>query len=125
MPANIATLDLNGGTPAVEIIVGHAHFARFDFSLFDATGRNPQTIGEGINSDNVPDIFPLNSPPLSGLERHTIFWRAVISSPTGAPGETYSVIVRVIQDGRVVGTDSKTGRLTDIPPEGFIRLQVR
>jgi hypothetical protein len=125
VPTNIATLSAGGGTPAVEIIVGHAHFARFDFSLYDASGRNPQLIGEGINSDTIPDIFPIANPPLNQLDRFTIFWRAVIASPTGTPGENYSVIVRVIQDGRVVGSDSRTGLVTDIPPKGFIRLEVR
>jgi hypothetical protein len=125
MPASIATLELGGGTPAVEIIVGHAHFAKFDFFLYDASGKNPQPIGGGRNDDNVPDIFDIDNPSLDGLDRFTIFWRAVVSSPTGVPGEHYSVIVRVIQDEKIAGTDSKTGLLTDIPPKGFIRLQVR
>ena len=125
MPATIATLDLSGGIPAVEIIIGHAHFARFDFFLYDASGRNPQPIGGGRNDDNLPDVFPIANPPLSGLDGFTILWRAVVSSQTGVPGETYSVIVRVMQDGKIAGTDSKTGALTDIPPKGFIRLQVR
>ena len=125
MPATVATLDIGGGTPEIEIIIGHAHFARFDFFLFDATGKNPQPIGEGRNDDQFPDIFPITNPPLTGLDRFTIFWRAVVSSQLGLPNESYSVIIRVMQDGKIAGTDSKTGLLTDIPPKGFIRLQVR
>jgi hypothetical protein len=125
MPATIATLDPNGSTPEIEIIVGHAHFARFDFFLYDATGKNPRKIDEGRNDDNVPDIFPIDNPPLAGLDNFTVFWRAVVSSQLGLPNENYSVIVRVMQDGKIAGMDSKTGLLTDIPPRGFIRLQVR
>jgi hypothetical protein len=127
MPAQIATLDLNGSTPEIEIIIGNAHFARFDFFLYDATGKNPRKIGEGRNDDNeeFPDIFPIANPPLSGLDGHTIFWRAVVSSQLGLPGENYSVIVRVMQGGKIAAKDPKTGLLTDIPPKGFIRLQVR
>jgi hypothetical protein len=124
MPANIAVLNVEGGTPAVEIIVGHAHFARFDFSLYDATGRNPQTFGEGINSDTIPDVFSIDNPSLNALNGCTIFWRAAIASPTGSTGETYAVFVRVLQNGKIAGSDSKTGLVTDIPPSGFIRLAV-
>lgn len=127
MPAPIATLDLNGRTPEIEIIVGNAHFARFDFFLYDATGKNPRLIAEGRNDDNAqfPDIFPIANPPLSGLDGHTIFWRAVVSSQLGTPGESYSVLVRVMQDGKIAASDSKSDLLTAIPPKGFIRLQVR
>lgn len=125
MPANKANLSAKGGTPSVEIIVGHAHFGMFQFFLYDASGRNPQKFGEGVNSDTVPDIFPINNPPLNGLDGCTIFWRADIASPTGAPGEQFSVIVRVQQDGSIAGSDSKTGPVTGPSPSGFIRLTVR
>jgi hypothetical protein len=55
MPASIATLDPAGGTPTVEIIVGHAHFARFDFFLYDASDRNPQL------SRNETSVSPYES----------------------------------------------------------------
>ena len=124
MPATIAKLNAGGGVPAVEIIIGNGHFARFDCSIFDASGKNPRLIGEGINTDNIPDIFPIESSSVSALDRFTIFWRAVISSPLGLPGERFFITVRVIQDGKIVGIDPKDGLVTDIPPKGFIRLQV-
>jgi len=124
MPANTATLDAGGSAPQVEIIVGHAQFAMFEFLLYDANGTNPQKFGEGVNSDSTPDIFPINNPPLNALNGCTIFWRAAIASPTGTPNEQFSVIVRVLQDGRIAGTDSRTGLVTAVPPSGFIRLAV-
>jgi hypothetical protein len=126
MPANIANLSAGGGTPQVEIIVGHAQFASFEFFLYDANGRNPRKFGEGVNSDTIPDIFPINNPaPVSALNNHTIFWRAAAASPTGGPSEKYAFFIRVLQDGAIAGTDSRTGLVTDTPPSGFIRLVVR
>jgi len=124
MPATPMNLKAGGGRPAIEIIVGNLHRARFDVSLFDASGSNPQTFGAGLNTDNIPDIFPLPGPTVSALDGTTIFWRTVISSPTGLPNETFSVTVRIIQDGKVMGSETRTGLVTDLPPEGFIRLHV-
>jgi hypothetical protein len=126
MPANIANVAAGGGTPRVEIIIGHAQFAMFEFFLYDADGRNPRKFGEGVNSDTIPDIFPIDNPsPVSALDSHTIFWRAAVASPTGGANEKYAVFIRVLQDGSIVGTDSRTGLVTDTPPSGFIRLVVR
>jgi molybdopterin biosynthesis enzyme len=123
MPAIFVTLDRNGETPAVEITVGNEMPSRYDVHLFDATGANPQLIGTGQNGN--PKTFPLPGPPVSALDQTTIMWRAVINSATGQPGDNnFVVTVRVIQNGNVKGSDSKTGFVTDIPPEGFFRLQV-
>ena len=122
MPVTTAKLDPNGNTPQVEIIIGHAHFGMFDLNLYDANGKNPKKIGEGVTNDTIPDIFPLNQAPVNMLNGFTIFWRAVITSPVGTPGEKFSVFVRVIQDGTICGTDSQTGDVTGPSPSGFIRL---
>jgi hypothetical protein len=123
MPTNQAVFNSGGNIPQVEIIVGFAHFARYEFWLYDATGKNPVKFADGVNSDTIPDIFNVGD-SVSALHNCTIFWRAAVASPTGAPGENYSIFIRVIQDGQIAGTDSKTGSLTDPPPYGFIRLIV-
>ena len=125
MPISTATLDAGGTRPQVEIIVGHAHFAAFDMTLFDASGRNGVKFANGRTDDTIPDIFPIDQPPVKALDGSTIFWRAVVASPTGTPGEQSSVIVRVLQDGKIAGTDTKTGPITGPSPSGFIRLTVR
>lgn len=126
MALSRAVLNSGGSLPQIEIIVGNAHFAKFEFFLYDNTGQNPIKFAEGVNSDSVPDIFEIGTGgTVAGLDKCTVFWQAAIASPTGAPGENYSVIVRVLQDGQIVGQDSKTGPLTDPPPLGFIRLQVQ
>src|SRR4029078_8483316 len=62
--------------------------------------------------------------PVAQLDKRTLFWQAAIASPTGAPNEQFSVLIRVIQDGKVVGTDPKTGPMTAPLPFGFIRFIV-
>jgi hypothetical protein len=109
----------------VEIIVGFAHFAKYEFFLYDASGQNPQKFAAGVNSDTVPDIFPVDNPsPVQALDKRTLFWQAAIASPTGAPNEQFSVLIRVAQDGVIVGTDTKTGPMTAPTPFGFIRFNV-
>ena len=123
MAVNKAILKANGTIPQVEIVVGFAHFAKYEFFLYDPTGQNPQKFAAGVNSDTVLDIFSI---PMSvaRLDKRTLFWQAAIASPTGAPNEQFSVLIRVIQDGKVVGTDTKTGPMTAPLPFGFIRFIV-
>jgi len=123
MPLAIANLSGAGGTPRVEVIVGHAHFGMFELVLFDSAGRNPQQIGQGVTSDNTPDIFGFPK-PLNQLNGCTIFWRATIASPTGTPNEQFSILIRVLQDDKIAGTDTQTGPVDGPSPKGFLRLVV-
>ena len=123
MPATVAPLNPNGGRPAIELIIGNAHFASFDVSLFDANGENPQKFGEG-ETDTIPDIFPIPGPTVTALNETSVLWRAVINSFTGAAGEEFSVTARIIQDGKVVASHNKTGLVTGKPPRGAFFLQV-
>jgi hypothetical protein len=123
VPITQANLSSGGSVPRIEIKVGHAHFAKYEFFLFDATGKNPKLIGTGINSDGVPDIFDIGG-PVTVLNQTTLFWQAVVASPTGKPGETFFVQVEVTQDETVLATDTKAGPLSGPNPNGFIRLAV-
>jgi hypothetical protein len=126
MPVNKAILRAGGSLPKVEVLIGHAHFGKFEIFLFDQDGRNPVKFAEGVNSDEVPDIFEIGSGGnVKDLDRRSMFWQAAIASPTGAPSENFSVMIRVTQDGQTVGTDSKTGPMTDPIPFGFVRMQVQ
>lgn len=125
MPVNKATLQANGAVPKVEIIVGFAHFAKYELFLYDANGQNPSLFAQGVNSDDVPDVFPVGNPAsVQALDKRTLFWQAAIASPAGAHDDKYSVVIRVTQDGKIVGTDTKTGPMTDPLPFGFIRFKV-
>jgi hypothetical protein len=123
MPATVVTLNPSGGQPAVEIIIGNAQAGTYEFSLFDSNGQNRTVFATG-KTDTIPDIFPLPGATVAALANNTIMWRAVISSFTGAAEDTFAVTVRVIQDGKVKGSETQTGLVTDTPPEGFIRLQM-
>src|SRR5262245_61223475 len=125
MAISKANLKSPGGLPSIEIIIGHAHFAKFEFFLFDQNGRNPEKFGEGVNSDGAPDIFEIGTGgSVPALDKRAIFWQAAIASPTGAQGENFSVTIRILQDGQIIGTDTKTGPMTDPLPFGFFRLAV-
>lgn len=125
MSVSRAILKSSGSLPKVEIIVGFAHFAKFEFFLYDQKGQNPQKFAEGVNNDTIPDIFEIGTGgSVSSLHNRTMFWQVAIASPTGAPGENYSVFIRVTQDGNIVGSDSKTGPMTDPFAFGFIRFVV-
>jgi hypothetical protein len=123
MPIPVAKLNAGGKTPEVEIFFGHAHFAKYELWLRDANNANPKLVGSGVNSDNIPDNFPIG--PVASLNNNTITWRAAIASPQPQPDETYAVFVRVLQDGKVAGMDAKTGPINSPPPYGFIRLEVQ
>ncbi|MEW6209505.1 MAG: hypothetical protein AB1631_14145 [Acidobacteriota bacterium] len=126
MPVNTAALRAAGSLPEIEIIVGFAHFAKFEFFLYDQAGQNPVKFADGDNSDDTPDIFEIGTGgTVAALDKRTVFWQAAIASPTGTPGENYSVLIRILQDGQIVGTDGKTGPMTDPLPHGFIRLTVQ
>jgi len=126
MPVSKAILNAAGSLPKVEIIVGFAHFAKFEFFLFDQNGQNPQKFAEGVNSDTIPDIFEVGTGgSVASLNNRTIFWQVAVASPTGAPGENFSIFIRVSQDENIVGSDSKTGAMTDPLPFGFLRFVVQ
>jgi hypothetical protein len=126
MPLSTAVLNSGGSLPQIEIIVGNAHFAKFEFFLYDKNGKNPVKFAQGVNSDDVADIFEIGTGgTVANLDKCTVFWQTAIASPTGTPGENFSVVVRVLQDGQIAAQDSKTGPLTTPPPIGFIRLKVQ
>ena len=86
MPVSKATLISSGSLPSIEIIVGFAHFAKFEFYIYDQNGQNPQKFAEGVNSDTTPDVFQIGTGGEVGdLHNRTIFWQAAIASPTGVP----------------------------------------
>ena len=107
MPA--ATLKASGSAPEVEIVVGHLHRADFEFWLFDQNGENPVLKFKGKTGDPVPDKKQLDV-PAAQLDRRTIWWQAGLVSFIGSgASEPFSVVVRLLQDGRIVGLDGGAG----------------
>jgi hypothetical protein len=98
MPENIVQFDRNGGQPEIELEFGFAQFAQYRIFLWDVTGKNPVQIGHGVNVDNIPDKFPIPD-AVATLDNRFITWQAVIASPTGGPGQQYSMKATFTQDG--------------------------
>jgi hypothetical protein len=126
MPVSNAILNQAGSLPRIEIIIGFAHFAKFEFFLYDQNGQNPKKFAEGVNSDTIPDIFEIGTGgTVASLHNRTIFWQAAIAAPVGTPGGNFSVFIRVTQDGNIVGSDSTTGPMSSPITFGFIRFTVQ
>jgi hypothetical protein len=124
----VATLKANGGAPEVEIVVGHLHRADYQLLLFDTHGANPTGIGspdgKGKTGDQIADRFPLGL-PIADLHRRTLFWQAglVAFVPEGDT-EPFSVVIRVLQDGNIVGLDGGSGVMSKPHASGMIHLKV-
>jgi hypothetical protein len=126
MPSfTVARINQNGGTPHVELVFGYGHFAKYEIWLRKKTPppSPPQIIGSGVNNDDLPDITPLTE-PFPVLHHSVVWWQAAVADPTGSARAQYIVLVRVIQDGNVVATETKAGLLTGAPVTGCIELEV-
>lgn len=103
-----------GGPIEVDVLFGQAQYGEYTVKLYDANGRNGQTIGEGNNIDPIPDRFPVPGVP-SELVGRVMSWRLEIGAPSGGPGQFYFARVTVIQDGGSVpdGPREYSGPLDD------------
>ena len=107
MPA--VTLKTSGSAPEVEIVVGHLHRADFEFWLYDQKGENPVKKFSGKTGDPEPDKRQLDV-PADQLKGRTIWWQAGLVSFIGSgASEPFSVVVRLLQDGKIVGVDGSAG----------------
>ena len=98
MAAQTVQLQVNAGTPQIELQFGFAQFARYRIFLWDVNGKNPTLIGEGVNVDAIPDQFLINE-PVSNLNGRFVTWEAIIASPTGGDGQQYSIRTTFTQGG--------------------------
>jgi len=122
-----ATVSGAGGVVSVEIAFGHAQHAKYTIQLFDPRGKTELWRQSGLSTDDLPDCFDLERDP-EELERHLLQWSGAVSAFTPAPGQQYSVIFEVSQDGIVVpgGRVERTGPL-DVTQAflGILRLVTR
>lgn len=79
----------------VDVMIGQAQFGTYTVTLFDHSGKNPQTVGSGNNIDTLPDSFKLNTSS-PGLANRLLGWTITIASPEQPDGQLYyaRVIVR-------------------------------
>ena len=86
-----------GGPVRVEISFSPVR-AKYEISLYDQNGQNPETVGEGLNFDEVPDYYIIQGLP-HALKGRVLFWQA---SMTGTD-PVYAMRVNVTQDGNECG----------------------
>jgi hypothetical protein len=103
MPANGQVVKFNkkGGPVTIEFVVGHAQWGRFKSVLWDPKGHNGKPVGEGVNTDQVPDVWPLPEKP-SKLHGSLVSWECAIGPLGTSKGELYSLSVRLAQDGQAL-----------------------
>lgn len=126
MPEPVVELSAAGGTPLMEIIVGQAQFGTYQVMLWDDTGHNPEHIGQGVNTDDVPDIFPIQD-SRGNLDNRILSWNVIVAAFGGRAGQRYSVKVNITQNNQPVqgGTFSYAGPLknTQIVSD-IVRLKI-
>lgn len=93
-----ATVSRTGGTVSVEITFGQAQHGKFTIQLFDPAGTTELAREAGLNTDSIPDRFDLRPTP-SQLDQHLVQWSGAVSAFSPAPGQQFSVIFDVTQNG--------------------------
>ena len=114
MEHKTVTLRNGGGLPKIELRFSNALFAKYEISLFDQNGRNPQPVTPKpqFNSDDEPDIFAVG-PSVATLAQRILFWQAAISVLDDRPGQTYLMRAIITQDGQQLAVFDKRGPITN------------
>lgn len=109
MPLNTIPIKPTGGPITVEIAFGFAQVGAYTLKLWFPSGQG-KILGEGVNTDNEPDIFTLPKPAKVNVGR-ILDCVATILSPNPKPGERYRVDMIVHQDGVERGREFDEGPL--------------
>ena len=58
---NLKTVSLSaaGGDPTLEIAFGFAQHGQYRLYIWNADGQSPRLIGQGVSTDNNPDVFAI------------------------------------------------------------------
>ena len=109
---NETKLNPNGGVPSINLIFGFAQFAKFRIFLWDQNGENPQEITHGSNLPGAAQAFSIGM-PANNLIGRFLTWDALIVSPTGGPGQQYSMAATFSRDGDTIqnSTFTRSGAL--------------
>lgn len=108
MPLNEIRFNKNGGPITVEIPFGYAQAGAYTLVLWDATGSKKQQIGEGVNTDQIPDLYTLPQPN-SNNDGCILDCVATVVAPNPRPGEQFRVDMIVRQDGQELGREFDEG----------------
>lgn len=108
MPLNKIHFRKDGPPVTVEIQFGYAQVGAYNLILWDATGSGKRKLGEGINTDLIPDIYTLPQPN-SENDKRILDCLATIIAPDPKPGERYRVDMIVRQDSKLCGQEYDEG----------------
>lgn len=105
------TITYASGEPMqVHVTFGFAQVGAYSLYLWDKNGSTKETVAEGVNTDNVPDEFPL-SQPSAYYDGRIIDCIATVINPNPQPGDQFSVDLIVMQNGAELGRVSDSGTL--------------
>ena len=104
----LPVIRVTAGTPIhVEVFVGYSHFGKYDLHLWNPEGTENTLLGEGINADDDPDVWPIPFDP-EDIDGAILHWRIRIASLLGASDEEFTASVSVLQDGVAVEEEPLT-----------------
>ena len=111
MPLHEVQFDCNGGPLTVEVSFGYVQVGAYALMLWDKKGKGKRKLGEGINTDDVPDVYTLPRPNASNSGAILDCLATILG---GNPGqdERYRVDVIVAQDGKECGRQFDEGVLS-------------
>ena len=100
MPVSTTTI-VPAGALSVEIAFGYAHWAQYKITLLDQAQQLLAVIGEGANTDTIPDVFPV-AQSAALLDGHFISFLAVVATYTPGQQQPYSttLTIKLVKDGK-------------------------
>jgi hypothetical protein len=110
MPLNKIPIKATGGTVTVEIAFGFAQVGAYTLLLWNKTGNTNKRLGQGVNTDSIPDVYELPKPTKSNIGK-LLDCLATVIAPKPRPGERYRVDMIVWQDGKECGREFDEGPL--------------
>ncbi|MFH0988682.1 MAG: hypothetical protein V1799_01560 [bacterium] len=110
MPLNKITLNANAGPVTVEIVFSYAQVGAYSLQLWNGDQKTKTFIGEGVNTDQIPDKYFLPQ-PVDSLKGKFLDCLASILAPNPQPGERYRVDMVISQDGIERGREYDEGTI--------------
>ncbi len=126
MALPVATYKKAGGPLSVEVFVGSQSFGLYELWLWEPDGKAKAKLGEGINTDDKPDVHELAT-PVAAHDGKIVHWR-IRSSPFNlAVGSGFTITATLRQDGVSLngGHHAWTGVFAGAPIEidGGVKLE--
>lgn len=110
MALNQIKFKKDGGPLTVEISFGFAQVGAYNLVLWNAAGDDKKELGEGVNTDLVPDTYVLPKPVKTNANK-ILDCVATIIAPNPKPMEKYRADMIVYQDGKECGREFDEGPL--------------